>query len=441
VQSYDQLLPALKRRLPSRSLALLGRQVSFIKRLRAIRASFFVWAVVLSRFGEGIPGFAEAQAWYARLGGKRVWPRPFQKRFLSKASVALFERAFDSAVAPWRDAPARKVRHVLARHFTDIVAWDTTRAQVADSLKKTFKGTRSAEAVLKIGLAISVFGRLPLYGLLCADNVHDMLLFPPLSLFEAGTLLLFDKGMAAYERLGEVAAARLLYLCPMRANGNPLVVAAHEAPRRVHAALRKHPKGVPLRDLLPKGQRLSQTWDLEVLVTPKTTAANKTPVRTRLVIMQGPKRQHPYLTNLPVTWKAQAIRELYRLRWQVELVFKELKQHLNLESLPSEDEHAVQIFAWASLIALALSREVCAWVQPLRRVVGLAERIRPALVTRALRGTVRLLVACLRAPLRTARRFLEVLREELLREARSAEPDREDSFQRLSDLLAANAPA
>jgi len=51
-------------------------------------------------------------------------------------------------------------------------------------------------------------------------------------------------------------------------------------------------------------------------------------------------------------WGAEAIPELYRLRWQIELVNNELKQHLALESVPTKDPNAAQVFGWASLLAL-----------------------------------------------------------------------------------------
>jgi hypothetical protein len=92
---YDELIPRLKRLLPARLLGHIARDVGFIERLRAIRGSRFVWAVVLSRFGSGIPGFAEARHWNERLGGARLWPRPFQMRFKKPAVVDLFERAFE----------------------------------------------------------------------------------------------------------------------------------------------------------------------------------------------------------------------------------------------------------------------------------------------------------------------------------------------------------
>jgi len=435
---YDKLVPALKALLPTDTLNRVGRAVAFIRRLREIQASAFVWSVVMSRFGNGRPAFEQARQWYQRLGGLEIWPRPFQMRFKNARAVQLFERAFETAVTPWRDSKRRKVRHPLMRHFPDVVAWDSTLMQVDDSLKKVFKGTRAAKASLKAGLAISVFGLLPLFAQLVPGHRHDMLLFPPLDLFQQGTLLLFDKGFACYDRLRTISNAGHYYLCTMRLNGNAQIVKVHHAPAFVRKALRKD-KPVFLRDLLLAKKRIGRPWDLDVLVRPQANATDKTWIRTRLVIVPGPeKEQRPYLTNLaPAQWRPSALREMYRLRWQVELVYKELKQDLNLEVLNSKDRHAVQIFAWASLIALALSRTVTAWLCPLVKLVGLAPRFRPALMTRALRGTIRFLALALAAPARKALEYLGLFTDEILIEIRAHDRDREDSFKRLIPLLEA----
>ena len=124
-------------------------------------------------------------------------------------------------------------------------------------------------------------------------------------------------------------------------------------------------------------------------------------------------------------------------RWWIELVFKELKQDLNLESIPTKDPYAAQVFVWASLLALALSRTVSTWLTPLASLVGLTARVRPAVLTRALRGNVRLLARVLTARTSDAILYLRHLAEELLAEARQLQPTREDSLQRLTFLLPA----
>jgi hypothetical protein len=433
---YDKLVPALKTLLPDEALNALGRAVAFIRRLREVQADLFIWAVVLSRFGTGRPAFEQARQWYRRLGGAELWPRPFQMRFKSPATVRLFERAFDNAVKPWRSGP--RARHPLAKRFSDIAVVDCTTLPLDDALRPTFRGAGGSMAALKLLLTVSVFGLVPLHAQMLAAHNHDQKLFPPLRLFREGTLFLFDKGFVAYTRLREIRAAAQFYLCRMRLNGNALVVAAHQAPAHVHAALRRHPGGVMLRDLLAAEKRIVKTWDLDVLLSKAYGGRRENFLPSRLVIVSGPKQeQRPYFTNLSrEEWSPSALVEIYRLRWQVELVFKELKQHLNLESLNSKDPHAVQVFVWASLIALAVSRTVTAWVHP--HIVGLSSGFRPALTSRSMRATVRFLARALVAPLRRSLEYLKDFAEELLLEIRSRDKQREDSFARLLPLIFAS---
>ena len=272
-----------------------------------------------------------------------------------------------------------------------------------------------------------------------AGNLHDMEIFPSLDLFRRGTLFLFDKGFVAYARLRTIAQAGHNYLCPMRLNGNALITRVHRGPVWLRKAVKKSRDGVWLRDVLPQCKRIGRVFDVEVRLRPKARRADKRVVCTRLVIVPGPEQeQRPYLTNLSVErWAPDFLRETYRLRWQVELVFKELKQHLSLEALPSKDRYAVQIFAWASLIALALSRALSAWLWPLHHTVGLASAIRPQLVTRALRPTLRILGRILTGPIRTATFLLRILADEILAEVRTLERLRSDTFSRLQPLLEA----
>lgn len=436
---YDKLTTALKDRLPAERLEPLGRATSFIRRLRQISASTFVWSVVLSRFGQGTPGFEHARQWFKRLTGREIWPRPFQMRFKAQAAVQLLAASFEEAVKPWRVRGGR-ARHRLARHFPDVVAWDSSPVQLADSLRPHFRGLRTAPSQMKVQLAISVFGLLPLAARLVSHHISDQRLGPRLELFRKGTLLLFDRGFSAYQRLRTIAEARLFYLCPTFVNCRAHVLSVRSAPMRVRAALRRQPKGVALSSLLTKHSRVQMVWDLDVMLTPTGKGHDRTPFRARLLIMPGPKgKQRRYLTNLGPRWSPGALRELYRLRWQIELVFKELKQHLNLTSVPTKDPHAAQVFVWASLLALAVSRTVAVCLMPRCQLVGLAAHIRPAVLTRALRAMIRLFARLLTVPPDQARALAVLLAEELWEEAHQRASSRQDSFKRLQPLMPKHA--
>jgi hypothetical protein len=141
-------------------------------------------------------------------------------------------------------------------------------------------GARGAKASLKIALGISVFGRLPLVARLMAGHRHDMLVFPPLEAFRNGTLWLFDKGFVTYDRLRDIDAAGQFFLCPMRLNGNAGVVRVRSAPAPVRK-MTKRGEAVSLRGVLPSAKRISRSWDLDVVVWPKTTTRLRRPVHLR----------------------------------------------------------------------------------------------------------------------------------------------------------------
>ena len=429
--NYDALVPALKSLLPSEKIDGMGRTIRFIRRLRAISACAFVWSVVLSRFGQGVPGFEQARRWYQRLTGKRIWPRPFQMRFKGRATVHLLERSFEQAVEPWRRCTAR---HPLARHFADVVVCDSTLVQVSDVLRRWFYGTLRTAASLKVLLVVSLWGLRPLAARIVPGHQHDARADLPLEFLRDGSLVLFDKGFLDYARLQRLDERSVFYLCPFKRNCNAQVVRIHSGPSRFRKAVARSRDGVQLRTILPKEKRIRKTWDLEVLLTDARRRIQQT-IRTRLVIQPGSDGcQRPYVTNLRADrWSAPAIVELYRLRWQIELIFKELKQHLGLRSVPTKDPYAAQVLLWASLVALALSRTVAAWLAP--TWVGLAHALRPALLSRTLRATIGLLANSLIQPFSKAKILLELLAEHLMAETRQLAPDRPDSFKRIRSLL------
>ena len=79
---------------------------------------------------------------------------------------------------------------------------------------------------------------------------------------------------------------------------------------------------------------------------------NSTKVRARLICYKDPetKKELQFLTNnfrmAPAT-----ITALYRQRWQIEVLFKRLKQNYPLKYFLGDSENAIQIQIWCSLIA------------------------------------------------------------------------------------------
>ncbi len=87
---------------------------------------------------------------------------------------------------------------------------------------------------------------------------------------------------------------------------------------------------------------------------------------TRLIAIWSPKeKRHTFLvTNLNAEqFSATQISQLYRLRWQIELLFKECKSHNNLQVFQTSNCALMEALVWSSLIATMLKRFICSSIE------------------------------------------------------------------------------
>jgi IS4 transposase len=77
------------------------------------------------------------------------------------------------------------------------------------------------------------------------------------------------------------------------------------------------------------------------------------------------KRLHVLLhTNLKrAEFRWRDVADLYRLRWQIELLFKEWKSHANLHRFDTSKDPIAEGLVWASLLVAILKRYLCHAVQ------------------------------------------------------------------------------
>ncbi len=85
------------------------------------------------------------------------------------------------------------------------------------------------------------------------------------------------------------------------------------------------------------------------------------------------REHHWYVTNVPVTVLSPSeVATTYAARWEIELVFRELKTHLRLAQLASARRVVVEALIYAALIGLAVSRSI--W-RRLRALVDAGRRV------------------------------------------------------------------
>ena len=67
-------------------------------------------------------------------------------------------------------------------------------------------------------------------------------------------------------------------------------------------------------------------------------------------------KYHTYLTNIPVdTLSAEDSAVLYGARWEIELVFKELKSNYRMDQIPSKNPNIAKCLIWIAILTLMCS--------------------------------------------------------------------------------------
>jgi hypothetical protein len=339
----------------------LAREHGFVQRQRLVTGSSVFWALMLSLGAHPLDYISDV---LRTLNQRESWSlryKPFWNR-LAKPQFADFMKALFVKLA--RELPIRVLEKVpggeLAR-FSEILLDDGSSFAVANGLRTVFPGrfTNITPAAVELHAQMSLLNDSLNVVTLAPDKEAERQFLPEPEALPPRSLSLRDRGYidrAYFERLQAVEESKRAFLiCRTPKEINPTIVAVRGMPRR----LGRKWEGKSLRSLQKK--RLKQNLDLDV----QWPRPRKTTLRLRLVVRYVPEKKSWtwFLTNVPTEVSADVVAQLYRLRWQIELVFKDWKSNSNLHALQSENAAIVEGFIWASLCAALIKRALAHWTQ------------------------------------------------------------------------------
>ena len=137
------------------------------------------------------------------------------------------------------------------------------------------------------------------------------------------------------------------YIVKEKCNLNPTIIRAYNGKGKEL----KRPVGKKLKDVSQK-QSSQKVMDFDV-------EWGKYECRLIRCWVASEEKFVIWLTNLPrAEFSADEVMMLYRVRWQVELLFKELKSHNNLRKFNTKKKPIIEGLIWASLLTLILKRTV-----------------------------------------------------------------------------------
>ncbi len=189
---------------------------------------------------------------------------------------------------------------------------------------------RSTKAAVKLHTLLDVRGNIPSFIHISDGKLHDVnvldILIP-----EPGAFYIMDRGYLDFGRLFTLSQAGTFFV--IRAKRNT------QYTRQYSHAIDKS-----------QGLRCDQTI---VLTGVNTQEAYPQPLRRVKYYDATSKKTFNFLTNNFVI-PAQTVADLYRYRWQVELFFKWIKQHLRIKSFFGMSENAVKSQIWIAISVYVL---------------------------------------------------------------------------------------
>lgn len=222
-----------------------------------------------------------------------------------------------------------------------ILILDTTSSSLPKKAKKIFPAPRKnvVPAAIKFHGLYNLFGGTLSWFDLTAATTHDRKGFPPLELLK-GSLIIFDLGYWDYCLLAALKASGAYFLSRVKSNAVITIV------KVVEGLPKKRFRGRQLFSCrLPNPKRKL------IEVIGEFRHYGTVILHTRVIGFWNPieKRYHWYVTNLTVA--ARVIYPLYRIRWQLELIFKSCKSSLSLADQPSANENIIRSLTLLSLVA------------------------------------------------------------------------------------------
>ena len=345
----------LKNLFSDQCLNALARSTGFVQRQRKVKAVAFFWTLVLG-FGVGstrkISGLRRA---YQRSTGETLVPSSFYDRF-NKPLVDFLRATVEKALGQFR-LTFQKLG-VRFDHFEDVMITDSTVIKLHDALSKLFPGcrTNTSPAAAKLHAVLSVKGHGKSTVKLSNGRVHDRRKFV-IGDWVKGKLLLFDLGYYHFQLFKNIVGSAGHFLTRLKENTNPTILRVFNGTPADQARF----ANMPLREALAGLRRDFLDAEVEVRARARSYKGKRssTTQRFRLVALRDTEKReyHCYLTSVsPEILSPEEIARTYRARWEIELIFRELKSGYRLDDVDSEKTEVVQALIYAAVLTLLASR-------------------------------------------------------------------------------------
>ena len=210
----------------------------------------------------------------------------------------------------------------------NVYAFDSTTIDLCLKLFP-WANFRTYKGGIKIHTLYDVETQVPAFIHITEAKINDVRAMDVIT-YESGSFYVFDRAYNDYHRLYKIHMMDSFFVVRAKTNIKARVLKwKRRLPKNILSDCEIELTGFYTQKSYPETIRLVRFWDEE------------------------DEREFIYLTNAKHI-QALQVAELYKNRWQVELFFKWLKQHLKIKKFWGTSENAVKIQVYSAIIAYCL---------------------------------------------------------------------------------------
>jgi len=353
-------------------LRAMAREAGAFERFRKVDPSILFWTLVLGFGLDRVRTLAGLRRSYEKAARCTLVASSFYKRFTAGLAAMLRQAVADALQSA--AGAGRALTGPLAG-FRDVLITDSTVVRLHDLLADVFPACRTNHtlAALKMHTVISVAGAGHQSVKVTSERQHDGPVFK-VGPWVRGRLLLFDLGYFRYQLFACITRSKGYFLSRLKGNSSPVIVALN----RTHRGRAVPVIGERLREVVARLNREILDVMVEVTFPRRTYRGRRHCDRQRLRVVgvrdAASGHYHLYVTNVPVEkLAAEDVSAVYAARWEIEMLFKELKGRYRLEDMPSRKREVVEALLYAAVLTLVVSRRLLDAVR--RKLRDLAHRL------------------------------------------------------------------
>jgi Domain of unknown function (DUF4372)/Transposase DDE domain len=208
-------------------------------------------------------------------------------------------------------------------------ALDSTIIDVCLSLFPWARFQRD-QAAVKLHTVLDLRGSIPSFVHISEGNASDLTLLDRIA-FEPGSFYVMDRGYIDFARLYAIHSAQAFFVIRAKSNMQYRCIASHRVDK--HTGLR---------------------CDQRIVLCGHFTAAEFPSALRRVKFYDAINDKLLVFVTNHFGLPALSVAALYRCRWQIELFFKWIKQHLRIKAFFGTSENAVKTQVWIAIAVYVL---------------------------------------------------------------------------------------